>query len=250
MITSPTPMVIDVPKEGQETPTAVLCSGGLDSAVLVAHEARAGIVQPVYVSGGLTWEASERDALVRLLEASPFDRAVLPLAQLACPIADMYPATHWALSSNVPAYNTPDSDVYLVGRNVLLLAKASTYCAIHRITRIAVGPLAGNPFPDATPGFFAAMKRALSTGLAHKIQIVAPFAALHKHDVIVLGTSLGVPFELTLSCLNPTIGDKASRASHCGRCSKCRERLQAFEVAGLEDPAQYAFKPSDAATGV
>ncbi len=243
-------MVIDAPKQGQGTPTAVLCSGGLDSAVLVAHEARAGVVQPVYVSGGLAWEASERESLPRLLEAPPFDRAVRPLAQLDCPIADTYPATHWALSGAVPSYNTPDSDVYLVGRNVLLLAKVSTYCAIHRITRIAVGPLAGNPFPDATPDFFAAMKRALSIGLAHEIRIVAPFAALHKRDVIVLGASLGVPFAFTLSCLNPTSGDKTTRAAHCGRCSKCRERLQAFEAAGLEDPAQYAFRPNDTATGV
>ena len=38
---------------------AVLCSGGLDSAVLVAYEARDRVVQPVYVSAGLSWEAEE-----------------------------------------------------------------------------------------------------------------------------------------------------------------------------------------------
>ena len=59
--------------------------------MLVAHEARAGVVQPVYVSGGLAWEASERESLPCLLEAPPFDRAVRPLAQLDCPIADTYP---------------------------------------------------------------------------------------------------------------------------------------------------------------
>ncbi len=35
---------------------AVLCSGGLDSVVLVAHEARTGDVQPIYVAVGLAWE--------------------------------------------------------------------------------------------------------------------------------------------------------------------------------------------------
>ena len=39
--------------------TAVLLSGGLDSAVLVAHEARERMVHPVYVSVGLAWEAAE-----------------------------------------------------------------------------------------------------------------------------------------------------------------------------------------------
>ena len=40
--------------------TAVLLSGGLDSAVLVADEAASGEVQPIYVSVGLAWESAER----------------------------------------------------------------------------------------------------------------------------------------------------------------------------------------------
>src|SRR6185436_3493267 len=38
--------------------TAVLLSGGLDSGVLVADEATRGVVQPIYVSAGLAWEAA------------------------------------------------------------------------------------------------------------------------------------------------------------------------------------------------
>ena len=38
---------------------AVLFSGGLDSAVLVAHAAQQGAVQPIYVSAGLAWESAE-----------------------------------------------------------------------------------------------------------------------------------------------------------------------------------------------
>ena len=85
-----------------------------------------------------------------------------------------------------------------------------------------LGPLAGNPFPDATPAFFDAMARALSLGLAWPIAIEAPLAALHKADVIARGAALGVPLELTLSCMQPVDG------LHCGRCSKCRERRDAF----------------------
>ena len=43
-------------------PTAVLLSGGLDSAVLVAEEAARSEVQPIYVSVGLAWERAEREA--------------------------------------------------------------------------------------------------------------------------------------------------------------------------------------------
>ena len=67
------------------------------------------------------------------------------------------------------------------------------------------------------------MGRALSLGLAHGVEIVAPFANMDKADVIRLGVDLGVPLERTLSCMNPTPDGR-----HCGRCSKCRERRDAF----------------------
>ena len=98
--------------------------------------------------------------------------------------------------------------------------------------------------PDATPAFFAAIEQALSQGLDHPLRIVTPFRQLSKAEVIARGRELGVPFELTLSCMNPVDG------RHCGRCSKCRERLDAFEAAGGADPAAYAFRPTDVATGV
>jgi 7-cyano-7-deazaguanine synthase len=216
--------------------TAVLLSAGLDSAVLAAAEARRGAVQPIYVSAGLAWEPHELAALEHLLATAPFAR-VAPVARLDFTVHDLYPATHWALRGQPPAFDTPDEDVYLTGRNVMLLSKAAIYCAQHRIGRIAIGPLAGNPFPDATPEFFTAMARALSLGLAHTIDVAAPFADRDKAAVIRLGLDLGVPLELTLSCMNPQEG------RHCGQCSKCRERRDAFNEAGVPDRTTYAVAP-------
>jgi 7-cyano-7-deazaguanine synthase len=213
---------------------AVLFSGGLDSAVLVASEARERTVHPLYVSAGLAWEATERAAAARLLSAPPFAGRVRPLVALDLPVGDVYAPSHWAIRGVAPAYDTPDEDVYLVGRNLVLLTKAAIYCAQHRIERIALGPLAGNPFPDARPEFFAAAAQALGLGLDRPVAIEAPFLSLHKADVIRLGQTLGVPLELTLSCMNPIGG-----AVHCGACSKCRERQQAFAEAGVDDPTTY-----------
>ena len=215
----------------------MLLSGGLDSAVLAAQEAQSHSVHPVYVAGGLAWEASEQRIIADLLSRPPFTSAphrVLPLARLEFTMRDVYPAAHWALEGTPPAYDTPDEDVYLHGRNVALLSKAAVYAAIRRISRIAIAPLAGNPFPDATPQFFSALNRAFSLGLASPIEVIAPFAHLHKEDVVKLGARLGVPFELTLSCMNP------SGTLHCGLCSKCRERRDAFQAAGIKDPTTYA----------
>jgi len=137
--------------------TAVLLSGGLDSAVLVADEASRGEVQPIYVSVGLAWEAAERAVVDRLLAASPFRDRMRPLATLSVDMRDVYAASHWAVEGRAPLYHTPDEDVYLPGRNVILLGKAGVFCEAARIDRLVLGTLAHNPFPDATPAFRTAM---------------------------------------------------------------------------------------------
>jgi 7-cyano-7-deazaguanine synthase len=225
--------------QGAGQGVAVLCSGGLDSVVLladVAHRERRDRVQPLYVSVGLAWEAEERAMLDRLLRTEPF-RGLQPIASLHFDMRDVYPPTHWAIRGEPPAFDTPDEDVYLEGRNLVLLTKAGVFMARAKLTRVFIGPLACNPFPDATPEFFDAMARALSHGLGTTITIAAPYASLHKADVIALGHQLGVPLELTLSCMQPNDG------LHCGRCSKCRERRDGFREAGIDDPTTYAVAP-------
>ena len=222
---------------------AVLCSGGLDSAVLVAFVAQSADVQPVYVSVGLAWEVAERRAVARLVDAGAFGGRVRPLVALDVTMRDVYRPSHWAIAGTPPAYDTPDEDVYLAGRNVILLAKAGVYCATAGIHRIVIGPLAGNPFPDATPAFFAAMSQALSLGLASPVEVVAPFATMEKTEVVRLGLSLRVPLEHSLSCMSPA-DDR-----HCGLCSKCRERRDAFLEAGVIDPTVYANPSPRPTTG-
>jgi 7-cyano-7-deazaguanine synthase len=213
----------------------VLFSGGLDSAVLLALERRDhGPVKPLHVRSGLAWEDAERRAIDRLLASPAFATGVDPLATITVDMRDVYPAGHWAITGHPPAYDTPDEDVYLEGRNVILLSKAAVFCARYEIPRIALGPLSGNPFPDATPEFFSTIERALSLGLGRSIQIATPLTAFHKDRVVSLGLELGVPLELSMSCMNPA-GDK-----HCGACSKCRERKDAFGEAGVRDKTSYA----------
>lgn len=223
--------------------TLVLLSGGLDSAVLAAHEAQMATVLPVYVSVGLAWEPGEHAMVERLLAAPVFAGKTLPLVRVESTMRDVYPPTHWAIRGEPPAYDTPDQDVYLTGRNLVLLTKAAVVAARSDAHRIALGPLAGNPFPDARPEFFTAMAAALSLGLDHRIEIATPFLDWEKEQVIRRGVELGVPLEFTLSCMNPSAGASGASGAlpmHCGRCSKCRERRDAFADAGVADPSIYA----------
>jgi 7-cyano-7-deazaguanine synthase len=215
--------------------TAVLLSGGLDSAVLLADETSRNEepVTPIYVGAGLAWETAERATIERLLQHLSTCTDMRPLVSLSVDMRDVYAATHWAVTGDAPAYHTPDEDVYLPGRNIILLSKAAVYCAAANIGRIAIGTLDHNPFPDATPEFRASIAQTLSIGLAHPLRIDAPYAQSSKADVIRTGLALRVPFDATLSCMKP-VG-----TLHCGTCSKCRERHDAFLEAGVADPTTY-----------
>ena len=219
-------------------PTLILLSGGLDSAVLAAHEAQSSRVLPVYVRVGLAWEVAELAMVEQLLTVPVFADRADPLIGVEFTMRDVYPSTHWAIRGTPPAYDTPDEDVYLTGRNLVLLTKAGVVAARHDAHRIALGPLAGNPFPDARPAFFSSMADAMSLGLDHAIEIATPFLEWEKAAVIRRGIELGVPFELTLSCMSPLI--TAGLPQHCGLCSKCRERRDEFAAAQVRDPSTYA----------
>jgi 7-cyano-7-deazaguanine synthase len=214
--------------------TAVLLSGGLDSAVLLADEAAHALVQPIYISVGFAWEPAERAIVAELLTSARFRTRARPLVSLSVDMRDVYAATHWALEGRPPAYRTADEDVYLPGRNIVLLGKAGVYCAAAELDRLVLGTLAHNPFPDATPAFRSSMAETLSIGLGRPLRIDAPLATLSKADVIRRGIALAVPFALTLSCMSP-VGTR-----HCGMCSKCRERHDGFVDANVLDPTEYA----------
>ncbi len=209
-----------------------LVSGGLDSGVLLGRLLQDGsTVQPIYVRTGMAWENVERRWLDHFIEALG-SSGVLPLRDIELPAADIY-GRHWSVNGgSAPDYEAPDEMMYLPGRNLLLTTKAAVYCSLNDIHRIAIGVLAGNPFPDASDAFFEAQSRTLSLGLDFEIEVERPLARLHKADVVRLAGR--VPLGLTFSCVQP-VGEL-----HCGRCNKCAERQHGFEQAGVLDPTTYA----------
>jgi 7-cyano-7-deazaguanine synthase len=225
------PPALDLPPS-----LAVLVSGGLDSAVLLADCLRASAaVWPLYVRFGLAWEPAELRCLRRFLEAVAAP-ALGPLAVLDMPVADLY-GRHWSLTGEgVPGADTPDEAVFLPGRNVLLLAKALLWCHLRGVPAVALAPLESNPFPDATPAFFAACEAVVNSAVGGRVRVLQPYRGLHKTDVLYRGR--GLPLELTFSCISPVAGARGER--HCGACNKCAERRQAFRKAGLADPTAYA----------
>jgi 7-cyano-7-deazaguanine synthase len=211
---------------------AVLVSGGLDSAVLVAElSTRHRQVQPIYIRQGLAWESVELYWLKRYLKAVA-GRSIEPLVILSLPMEDVY-GDHWSVhGKSVPGARTADQAVYLPGRNLVLIVKAAIYCSIKGLTQITVGSLGHNPFPDATPGFFNQFGQIIGRALAKPMKIYAPYRDLSKKSVITKGRDL--PLHLSFSCISP----RGRR--HCGRCNKCAERRLAFRRSGVKDLTVYA----------
>ncbi|QEL16183.1 7-cyano-7-deazaguanine synthase [Limnoglobus roseus] len=214
-------------------PLAVLVSGGLDSAVLLAEAVRVyPAVHPIFVRVGSVWEAAEFFHLTRFLAAiaSP---TLCPCVELVQPVGDLY-GRHWSLTGHgTPGKESPDEDVYLPGRNVLLLAKPLLWCHLNGVPELATAPLTGNPFPDATADFYTGFARLVSQAVTGRVRVLRPYAALQLSKADVLRRGRGMPLAHTFSCIRP-VGTR-----HCGTCNKCGERQAGFAAASVPDPTDY-----------
>ncbi|WP_020472763.1 7-cyano-7-deazaguanine synthase [Zavarzinella formosa] len=213
---------------------AVLVSGGLDSAVMLAEATRHyPAVHPLYVRTGSAWDEIELGHLQRFLKAIACD-VLKPLHTFRFPVEDIY-GQHWSITGkDVPDENSPDEAVFLPGRNLILLSKALIWCHLRDIPAVAMAPLEANPFPDATPEFYAEMSGVVNRAVGGNVSVITPYRVISKVEVIRRGA--GLPLGFTFSCIRPVNG------AHCGHCNKCAERQHAFAEAGVNDPTEYASK--------
>jgi 7-cyano-7-deazaguanine synthase len=213
----------------------VLASGGLDSCALLGCIARLDAeIQPLFVRNGHPWEDAESAALHRFVKALAMPN-VLPIVERSLPIRDLLDV-HWSGRGYQPGFFEGYRANFIPGRNLALLSMASLYAYSHGVSTIALGLLAGNPYPDAAPHFFSTFETLFDEAFGRPFKILTPFGKLSKEDVIRAAEAL--PLELTLSCVNPIDGE------HCGdACNKCAERQKAFALAGIIDRTSYRQAP-------
>ncbi|MGH3833990.1 MAG: 7-cyano-7-deazaguanine synthase QueC [Pseudonocardiaceae bacterium] len=124
-------------------------------------------------------------------------------------------------------------------RNAIMLDVAVAQAVAVQADAVAFGAHAGDHpiYPDCRPVFLDAYRRMVLLAnegfLAPRFTVLAPFLALSKADIVRFGADLGVPFADTWSCYK---GDER----HCGTCGTCVERREAFQVARVADPTEYA----------
>jgi 7-cyano-7-deazaguanine synthase len=122
-------------------------------------------------------------------------------------------------------------------RNAIMLAIAFGMAAAQGADAVAAAVHGGDHFiyPDCRPGFidaFQTMENKALEGMG-EVELYTPFVTKSKADIVTEGAKHTTPFAETWSCYKG--GDL-----HCGRCGTCVERREAFHLAGVKDPTQYA----------
>ena len=139
----------------------------------------------------------------------------------------------------VPYDSLPEgeSPAYVPYRNGVLLSLSAAMALSMRATELYFGAHSEDAarwaYPDCTPEFIGSTAAALFVGSGLKLRLITPLQWMTKHEVVRLGASLDVPFELTTSCY-------AGAIPACGVCPTCRSRREAFVTNGLLDPIAYA----------
>lgn len=218
-----------------------IVSGGMDSTVLAYM--LADLHRDVWLLSfnygqrhkkELTYAARTAEKLGVAHDIIDMRRAMQPLLEgsaSALVSETVVPDGHYA-QSNMAATVVPN-------RNMVMLAMATSAAVAWGASVVATAVHSGDHFiyPDCRPEFIHALNEAIVHGNlgfgAPGLHLSAPFVQTSKAGIVEAGARLGVPFEDTWSCYK-------GGARHCGRCGTCVERAEAFWVAQVKDPTNYA----------
>ncbi len=221
----------------------VLLSGGLDSSTCLAVAKREGFeVHALSVNYGQRHrgEIDRARRVARALGAADHRVVRVDLSALGgSALTDRAIAVPKGRSARAMASGIPIT--YVPARNTVLLALALAHAETIGAADVYVGVNAidYSGYPDCRPAFIRAFERlarvATKAGVEGRpLRIRAPLLRLSKAGIIRLGTRLGVPYRVTLSCYDP------ARGRACGRCDACALRRKGFAEAGVPDPTAYA----------
>jgi 7-cyano-7-deazaguanine synthase len=222
---------------------AVLLSGGLDSATVLAQACHEG-----FACHALTVDYGQRHACE--LEAAARVAHHLGAVEHLTLRLDLRPLGGSALTSSLEVpKGRSESEIssgipvtYVPARNTILLSLALAFAEARGAFDIFVGvnSVDYSGYPDCRPEYLEAFQ-ALA-GLATRagvegnyFHIRAPLMRMTKAEIIRLGLSLGVDYSLTHSCYAPS-----PKGLACGECDSCLIRKAGFTAAGAPDPTRYA----------
>lgn len=194
--------------------TVVLLSGGLDSAVVLAHELELG--REVHA---LTVDYGQRH--VREIASARLIAHYYGVSHTVITVDPvLFEGSALTGDSAVPAgaATEPDS-TYVPARNTVLLALGAARAEAIGAGSVAFGANAddADAYPDCRRKYVEALRDVLCEGTVGHVWLTAPLIGASKKAVIAEAERLNVPVELTWSCYQG--GDKP-----CGVCGACATR--------------------------
>lgn len=216
----------------------VLLSGGLDSTTLLydtLHRNQHDHVTALSFDYGQRHK-KELDCAQAITEALGIAHTIFDLPNWA------YASDSALTNPNVPVpeghYEAPNMRITVVpNRNAIMLNLAVGYAMSIGASDIFTAVHAGDRaiYPDCRPEFIDAINILVSVaneGFKYP-RVRAPFLYWAKERIAREAAYLAVPIEMTWSCYQ-------GGTLHCGKCGTCSERIEAFQLAGVEDPTHYA----------
>ncbi len=214
----------------------VLLSGGMDSATLLwLAKTNAEVVRAMSFDYGQR-HVKELAAAEALAKEAQVDWSIVGLRGMS---QLLHGSSQTDPTIPVPHGHYADESMRVTvvpNRNMMLLSMAAAAAINWGTPWIGYAAHKGDHaiYPDCRPEFIQAMRAALA--LCHYddgVELWTPFETLTKDELAAIGQELGVPFELTWSCYE-------GGARHCGLCGTCVERREAFVLAKVPDPTEYA----------
>jgi 7-cyano-7-deazaguanine synthase len=130
---------------------------------------------------------------------------------------------------------------YVPARNTIFLSFALGWAEVLKAHAIFIGvsSVDFSGYPDCRPEYIHAFQTlanlATKSGVeGEQIQLHTPLIHLSKAETIQLGLSLGVNYQMTVSCYQATEAGYA-----CGKCDSCTFRKKGFAEAKVTDPTLY-----------
>lgn len=221
----------------------ILLSGGLDSATVLAHAISKGF-SPFALSFDYgqrhKWELKSARMVAEAFEVG--EHRIIHL--------DPGNFSGSALTDDIDVPRRRDfsedrTDIpitYVPARNTVFLSHALAWAETLSCTDIFIGVNAMDysGYPDCRPEYITAFEKManlatrMSTEGGNRLRIHAPLIRMTKAEIIKLGVSLGVRYELTTTCYDPD-----ENGNPCEYCDACLLRLKGFREAGLKDPLNY-----------
>jgi 7-cyano-7-deazaguanine synthase len=213
----------------------VLLSGGMDS-VAVLYDTR----QRMEVAATLSFHYGSKHN-DREIPFAAYHARKLGILHLSIPLAfigQYFASTLLASGGEIPRGHYEEESMkntVVPFRNGIMLSVAAGFAESKNAQALVIAAHAGDHaiYPDCREGFMSSMGEAIRLGTYAGIELVRPFITMTKAQIAARGAELGVDFAQTWSCY---VGGEV----HCGECGTCVERREAFLLAGLDDPTEYA----------